>query len=155
MMDPATLKKWLIIIAVLYLVFPRDLIPDFLGRGLGLLDDLSLMALLSYFYIKHLRDYTARASTNSEQQGQSGQGGESGQREDSRRAQAGASKGASDPYEILGITASASEGEIQAAYKARMTEYHPDKVAHLGEELQKLAHRKALEIQQAYQELRK
>ena len=34
-------------------------------------------------------------------------------------------------------------------------EYHPDKVAHLGEELQELAHRKALEIQQAYRQLRK
>jgi DnaJ-domain-containing protein 1 len=66
-----------------------------------------------------------------------------------------ASEGSSDPHEILGITPSASEEEIQAAYKARMNEYHPDKVAHLGEELQKLAHRKALEIQQAYQQLRK
>jgi DnaJ-domain-containing protein 1 len=36
-----------------------------------------------------------------------------------------------------------------------MHEYHPDKVAHLGKELQQLAHRKALEIQQAYQQLRK
>jgi DnaJ-domain-containing protein 1 len=34
-----------------------------------------------------------------------------------------------------------------------MREYHPDKVAHLGEELQKLAHDKALEIQQAYRDL--
>ncbi len=44
---------------------------------------------------------------------------------------------------------------IQTAYKARMNEYHPDKVAHLGEDLQKLAHRKALEIQRAYQQLSK
>jgi DnaJ like chaperone protein len=36
-----------------------------------------------------------------------------------------------------------------------MHEYHPDKVAHLGEELQKVAHRKAVEIQQAYEQLRK
>ena len=50
MTDPRNLKKWLIIIAVLYLVFPRDLIPDFLGSGLGLIDDFSLMALLTYFY---------------------------------------------------------------------------------------------------------
>lgn len=35
-----------------------------------------------------------------------------------------------------------------------MNEYHPDKVAHLGEDLQKLAHQKALEIQRAYQQLR-
>jgi DnaJ like chaperone protein len=35
-----------------------------------------------------------------------------------------------------------------------MMEYHPDKVAHLGEELQKLAHEKSQEIQRAYQQLR-
>jgi uncharacterized membrane protein YkvA (DUF1232 family) len=54
-MGPRNLKKWLIIIAVLYLIFPRDLIPDFLGRGLGLIDDVSLIALLTYFYRNHLR----------------------------------------------------------------------------------------------------
>ena len=38
LMDPRNLKKWLALIAVVYLVFPRDLIPDFLGRGLGLVE---------------------------------------------------------------------------------------------------------------------
>jgi DnaJ like chaperone protein len=56
---------------------------------------------------------------------------------------------------VLGIPRTASDGEIQAAYRARMREYHPDKVAHLGEELQKLAHRKSQEIQRAYQKLRR
>ncbi len=32
-MEPRKLRKWLTVIAVVYLVFPRDLIPDFLGRG--------------------------------------------------------------------------------------------------------------------------
>jgi len=146
MMDPAALKKWLILVAVLYLVFPRDLIPDFFGRGLGLLDDVLVVTLLIYFYRKHVRDYAARARDESEQPGR---------RERSSRAQAAASEGASGPYEILGIAPSASGEEIQAAYRARMSEYHPDKVAHLGEELQELAHRKALEIQQAYRELRR
>jgi uncharacterized membrane protein YkvA (DUF1232 family) len=36
------ISKWLIMIAVLYLVFPRP-VPDYLGRGLGLIDDLSLI----------------------------------------------------------------------------------------------------------------
>ena len=146
MMDPRNLKKWLIIIAVLYLVFPRDLIPDFLGSGLGLIDDLSLIALLTYFYRSRLREYTARTTQES--------GGQD-ERERSSRAQAEASESSFDPYHILGIDSSASGKEIQAAYKARMHEYHPDKVAHLGEELQKVAHRKAVEIQQAYEQLRK
>jgi DnaJ-domain-containing protein 1 len=36
-----------------------------------------------------------------------------------------------------------------------MREYHPDKVAHLGEALQKVAHEKSQEIQQAYRALRR
>lgn len=56
---------------------------------------------------------------------------------------------------MLGVERSASADEIRAAYRARMQEYHPDKVAHLGEELQKLAHRKAQEIQHAYEQLRR
>ncbi len=36
-----------------------------------------------------------------------------------------------------------------------MAEYHPDKIAHLGKELQELAHQKVLEIQRAYQQLKK
>ncbi len=146
MMDPRNFKKWLVIIAVLYLVFPRDFIPDFLGSGLGLIDDLSLIALLTYFYRSRLREYAARATQESRGQDQ---------RERSSRAQAEASESSFDPYEILGIDSSASREEVQAAYKARMHEYHPDKVAHLGEELQKVAHRKAVEIQQAYEQLRK
>jgi uncharacterized membrane protein YkvA (DUF1232 family) len=145
-MHPRNLKKCLIIIGALYLVFPRDLIPDFLGRGLGLIDDLLLIALLTYFYRNRLREYTARATQES---------GEQDQRKRSSRAQAEASESSFDPYEILGIDSAASGEEIQSAYRARMHEYHPDKVAHLGEELQKVAHRKTVEIQQAYEQLRK
>jgi hypothetical protein len=144
--DPRKLKKWLILIAVLYLVFPRDLIPDFFGRGLGLLDDLLLVALLAWFYRKRLRDHGDRASRESR---------EGDPQERSSRAQPATPAGPPDPYAVLGIPAAASAEAIQAAYKARMQEYHPDKVAHLGEELQQLAHRKALEIQQAYQQLRR
>lgn len=143
-MNPRSLKKWLILLAVLYLVFPRDLIPDFLGGGLGLIDDLSLIALLTYLYRNRVRQGSARASQESRGQDQ---------RERSSHAQAEA-ESRFDPYEILGIDASASGEEIRAAYKARMHEYHPDKVTHLGEELQKLAHRKAVEIQRAYEQLR-
>ena len=33
-----------------------------------------------------------------------------------------------------------------SAYRARLTEYHPDEVAHIGKELREVAARKALEI---------
>ena len=142
-MDPRTLKKWLIAIAVVYLVFPRDLVFDFVGRGLGLIDDLLLIALLVWFYRRHLRGTAARETRESE----------GPERKDG--APSAASEPVFDPYEVLGIPASASAEAIRSAYKARMNEYHPDKVAHLGDELQQLAHLKALEIQRAYQQLRR
>ena len=144
--DPTKLKKWLIALGVAYLLFPRDLIPDYLGRGLGLIDDALLIAFLTWFYRKRLREIAARTNAAS---------GEGASREHTRRTQAGAPEGPLDPHEVLAVPPSASRETIDAAYKARMSEYHPDKVAHLGEELQKLAHRKALEIQAAYQQLRK
>ena len=144
-MDPRNLKKWLALIGVVYLVFPRDLIPDFLGRGLGLVDDLLLIALLTYIYRNRLREYAARGNRQSEGRDQ---------REHSSHSQEEASDNSFDPFKILGIDSSASREEIQTAYRSRMQEYHPDKVAHLGEDLQKVAHRKTIEIQRAYEQLR-
>ena len=58
-----------------------------------------------------------------------------------------------DHYAILGVSRSASQDDIKAAYRLRMKEYHPDKVAHLGPELRALAERKAKEINEAYETL--
>ena len=54
--------------------------------------------------------------------------------------------------EVLGVAADATPDEIQAAYRTLMSQYHPDKVASLGEELQVLAERKSKEISAAYRE---
>jgi DnaJ like chaperone protein len=144
MMDPKDLKKWLLLIAILYLIVPRDLIPDFAGRGIGLIDDLALMGLFTYFFRNYARRYLAQQGSRSNQQHERPQG----PTHDSFAAGA-------DPYAVLGIGRGASQKEIQTAYRARMREYHPDKVAHLGEDLQKLAHHRSLEIQKAYQRLRR
>jgi uncharacterized membrane protein YkvA (DUF1232 family) len=140
--DPKTLKKWLIVVAVLYLLFPRDLVPDFLGRGLGLIDDAVLIGLFTYLYRHYQRGYAARATEGS---------GTSGK----QRASSPRRAGESEPpfYRVLAIAPSASADEIRSAYKARMREYHPDKVEHLGVELRELAHRKVLDIQKAYRQL--
>ncbi len=140
-MDPRRLKKWLIVAAVVYLVFPRDLVPDFLGRGLGYLEDVILIGLAAYFYRIYRRRHAADMAGKQRQQ----------QRDEA--ANTSESEQSFDPYEVLGVPRSASREDIQAAYRARMQQYHPDKVAHLGEELQKLAHDKALQIQQAYRQL--
>ena len=145
--DPGTLMKWLILGAVAYFLLPFDLIPDFLGIP-GRIDDVAMMALLVWVYRNHVRQHAAagagRESAGRSADARSGQGSPA----QPKRARA------FDAYEVLGVTRSASRDEIQAAYRARMQEYHPDKVAHLGEELQKLAHEKSQEIQRAYRQLR-
>jgi preprotein translocase subunit Sec63 len=59
-----------------------------------------------------------------------------------------------DPYAVLGVPSGASPDDVARAYREQMKRYHPDRVADLGPELQELAHRKALDIQRAYAELR-
>jgi DnaJ-domain-containing protein 1 len=58
-----------------------------------------------------------------------------------------------DHHTVLGVSRNASPDEIKAAYRQRMQEYHPDKVAHLGRDLRTLAERKAKEINEAYEAL--
>lgn len=60
-----------------------------------------------------------------------------------------------DPWQVLQLEPGASPDEIHAAYKAQLLKYHPDRVSHLGDELQQLAHRKTLAIRQAYTILKK
>jgi uncharacterized membrane protein YkvA (DUF1232 family) len=151
-MDLKTLRWWLIAIALLYLIMPRDLVFDFFGRGLGLIDDGLLAALLYRYYRNRQLAQVAQGSGGGQQKQQHDQANSAGS---GRPRAPRASPKTDDPYEILGIPASATVDEIQAAYRARMREYHPDKVAHLGEGLQKLAHKKAQEIQQAYQKLKR
>jgi DnaJ-domain-containing protein 1 len=53
---------------------------------------------------------------------------------------------------VLGVTPFSSVADIRAAYRSLMSQYHPDKVASLGPELQALAERKTKEIGAAYRE---
>ena len=54
--------------------------------------------------------------------------------------------------EVLGLEEYATLDEIRTAYKRLMSQYHPDKVASLGVELQELAERKSKDIAVAYQQ---
>ena len=59
------------------------------------------------------------------------------------------------PHEILGISANATPDEILAAYRKGVKAYHPDRVAHLGKDLQLLANKRFIEIKEAYTQLSK
>jgi DnaJ-domain-containing protein 1 len=58
------------------------------------------------------------------------------------------------PYEVLGISVSASTEEIKIAYRKMASLYHPDKVTHLAPEFREMADRKMKEINTAYGALR-
>ena len=55
-------------------------------------------------------------------------------------------------FSILGVSANARVDEIKHAYREQVKLYHPDRVAGLGEELQKLATRKTIELRSAQEE---
>jgi DnaJ-domain-containing protein 1 len=62
------------------------------------------------------------------------------------------------PYKVLGVAEDASDAEIEQAYRRLMSQYHPDKLVGVAEELREQAEKKASEINAAYdriQSLRK
>jgi hypothetical protein len=59
--------------------------------------------------------------------------------------------GAMPWYVVLDVDRSASRAAITAAYRARISQYHPDKVARMGPEIRALAERKSAEINAAYE----
>lgn len=53
---------------------------------------------------------------------------------------------------VLGVSAESSLDEIKAAYRKKMSLYHPDKVSGLGHEFDALAEKMSKEINVAYDE---
>tara|TARA_S200000501_G_scaffold148285_1_gene139853 strand:+ start:248 stop:985 length:738 start_codon:yes stop_codon:yes gene_type:complete len=59
------------------------------------------------------------------------------------------------PFRILEISPSATNNEVKKAYRKMANKYHPDKVAHLGKEMQNIAEEKFKAVSEAYQEIKK
>lgn len=58
-------------------------------------------------------------------------------------------------YKILEISPSATDEEVKKAYKKMAVKYHPDKVSHLGEDVQKSATEKFKKVNEAYERIKK
>lgn len=58
-------------------------------------------------------------------------------------------------YAVLEITRAATDEEVKKAYRRMAMKYHPDKVAQMGEEVQKAANEKFKKVQEAYEAIQK
>ncbi len=136
-----------------YALCPYDLLPDFIV-GVGWIDDIIVLIVLWKLMQRLKRGRYGEGQTYGQStQGRPG-GAFNGDESFGTGGQTREGAGRNNPYDVLGIGRGASSDEIKSAYKRLANRYHPDKVAHLGEEFQKLAEERFKEIQQAYQELR-
>jgi hypothetical protein len=136
--------KWVLAVtALLYLLNPFDVLPDFVV-GAGWLDDLAVLGLVGYYlYRAGYRGFPFNGGTS---RGPS-------QTDDPHDTPE--NQEALDPYQTLGVAPGADQDEIRQAYRRLAAQYHPDKAAHLGEELRLLAEKKFKTIQAAYDTLKR
>jgi uncharacterized membrane protein YkvA (DUF1232 family) len=126
---------WLIA-GIIYVVLPWDF--DWVPL-VGWVDDVLVLAVTVYYAVDALKRRIPR--------------GARGPAAGGPRPSRAESNIPGDPYAILGLKRGASPMEIKAAFRKKIAEYHPDKVAHLGDELKSLAEEKAKAIQAAYEKL--
>ncbi len=122
---------FIIIILIIYIISPLDLFPF-------VFDDLIASGFLFYFWRKFKnqkgqRNYYSRsrpqANIKSKPDGQMSLG---------------------QAQRLLNVSPDSPWSEVQKAHKEKMAKSHPDKVAHLGEELQEKAREITVEINKAY-----
>ena len=58
-------------------------------------------------------------------------------------------------YEVLGISTDATEDEVKTAYRKLAMRHHPDRVASLGQDIQKKAEAEFCKINEAYESIKK
>jgi DnaJ-class molecular chaperone len=62
---------------------------------------------------------------------------------------------ADDPYRTLEVAPTATDEEIEAAYRRLIAQYHPDRIAGAADEIRTLAETRARAINAAYEQLQK
>ena len=122
---------FIIIILIIYIISPLDLFPF-------VFDDLIASGFLFYFWNK-FKNQKSRKNYYSRSRSQA-----------NIKPESDGSMSLNESYKLLNVSPDASLSVVQKAYKEKMAKSHPDKVAHLSEELQKKAKELTLEINKAY-----
>jgi len=147
-MSLQTIKLIFIAIGIAYFFAPIDLIPDVLGL-VGRIDDLAVVIYLVWRYRKmRLPDWNKQTD-----QTKSGADSQAKNTRASQLKDPPPASSASDPYAVLGLAKTADRSKITESYRALIKKYHPDRVNHLGEEFQQIAHEKTIAIQRAYDDI--
>jgi len=89
------------------------------------------------------------------EQGRQEREGDEKQRQRDREQQSQQKTQYKTPYEILNVEENAEWAVVKKSYIVLCQQYHPDKVNHLGQEFQDLAHEKFKAIQKAYEEIKR
>ena len=133
----------LILLALLYVIFPWDL--DFVPV-VGRIDDLIvvLLAISSYWKKKKIIDNMGGAGPRREGPAE----------EPDQEGGAGGERHEGDPYQLLGVDPGDDERTIKKAYRELLGKYHPDRVQHLGEEFREMAARRTRALTRAWQMIR-
>ena len=129
---------WPVLIGI-YIISPFDLHPLFL-------DDLIASGFLFYMLYKNAKQKKQQQYYNYQQ---------------SQSSHTSSGVGSEGPltldkaYSLLGVAQGASLDDITKAYKEKMKKSHPDKVSHLSKELQEKARELTLELNEAYDLIKK
>lgn len=118
----------LVIFLIIYIISPWDIHPHFF-------DDLGAFGILYYLWRKYKKYKRAGSYYYSKTQSQ-----------ENKKKEPYAGLDLKEAYGLLGVNHDASWEEIQKAYKEKIVKSHPDKVAHLSEELQKKAKELTLQL---------
>jgi DnaJ-class molecular chaperone len=124
---------FLVIILIIYIVSPLDLHPF-------VFDDILASGFLYYFWQK-FKGQRKQKNYSKYTTGRS--------RANTKREPGGQVR-LDEAYRLLHVSPDATWSEVQKAYKERMVKTHPDKVAHLSEELQEKSKELSVEINNAY-----
>ena len=137
--QPTFWRRWLMpavvsFMALLYAGSPVDLVPDV--PPFGFIDDIIVLVTAFWWIRQRLEKIPIDPSIDHE-----------------KPAEPATKRVVWDPYAVLGVQRGASRDQVTQAYREQMKLYHPDRVSQLGEELQRVAHQKSIDIQRAYKEL--